>query len=264
MSAIDASDHRTRKVRMRQASALWSLAAAVLLLTSAALQLVASLQRWVVFRSASDEFVAEDHLYDYVWPYAPWEPIGNAAELFGAGVLLLAPGVVLMAIGVSASSRFGGHHPAIGVIVIVGEIALALLVAGSFAVAGAHPFLSGIAGAPSQLRDDGGSGWLAIFGLIGLCALWLHRSPAAMVTCVFLIGSTGVGHLIAAFNVAPFLAGYVSHDSTPWTETVIAAWTAAAGFMVILAAVDAARRGALSVRHRDVGAPKGGTGTAAG
>lgn len=104
MSAIGVPDQRTLTVRFPWVSVTGSLIAAVLFLGSAVLQLMASLQRWVVFRSSltPEDRSAEDHLYDYTWPSAPWTPIGTAAELFGVGTLILAPGVVATAVGIVA------------------------------------------------------------------------------------------------------------------------------------------------------------------
>ena len=65
----------------------------------------------------------------------------------------------------------------------------------------------------------------------------MWRKPrSAMITCVFLLGSTALGYVLAAFLIAPIVAGEASHDTTPWTETVVAASTAAAGVAMILAA----------------------------
>jgi hypothetical protein len=240
MSVIEVSDHNTQTLGSRRASAISSLAAAGLFLGSAVLQLTASLQRWVLFRASSGQYVPEDHLYDYSFPYGPWENIGTSAQLFGAGTLLLALGVLAMAIGVITLPSATAHR---GVAVILGtaEIVIAVLVAGSFAISGAHALVSGVTGAPSPLHQYGAMGWLALFGLILLIVRWGFKSPAAMMACVFLIGSTWLGHFIAAFQIAPILAGYVSHDTTPWTETVMAVWTAVAGVSMIFAAGQAAR-----------------------
>lgn len=243
MSAIGVPDNGTRTDRIRRASAIWSFIAAGLFLGSAALQLVASLQRWVVFRASHDEFVAEDHLYDYSFPHDPWENIGTSAQLFGAGTLTLAFGVLTMALGVVVLPRTVVRR-SVAVIIGVVEIVLAILVAGSFGIAGAHALVSGVTGIPSPLQQYGATGWIGIAGLMVLIVLWVFRSPAAMLACVFLMGTTGLGYFVAAFQIAPLVAGYVSNDTTPWTETVVAAWTAAAGFSMILAAKDAARRGA--------------------
>ena len=89
---------RTRPPSGR-AAVTWSLAAATLILGSAALQLVASLQRWVVLRDSwtRADFTIEDHRFDCSFPADPWEHLGLTAQVFGAGSLLLGFGVVTMA-----------------------------------------------------------------------------------------------------------------------------------------------------------------------
>jgi hypothetical protein len=242
MSAIEVPDQQTRTVRFRWVSVIGALVAAALFLGSGGLQLVASLQRWVAFRASLEEPIsAEDHLYDYSFAWDPWVPVGTAAELLGIGVLLMAIGVLAMPLGVLTWARaIAGRR--VAVVVVIVEFMIAILVAYSFAVYGAHALLSGLAGEPSPLRDSGGLGWISVFGLLVLTVLWVPKSRAAMIASVFLLGSTGLGYLIAAFVIAPILAGGPSHDTTPWTETVIAASTAAAGVAMLLTAWMAARR----------------------
>jgi hypothetical protein len=62
-----------------------------------------------------------------------------------------------------------------------------------------------------------------------------------MTACVFLIGSTALGGMLAASLIAPLIANGGSHDTTPWTESVVAASTAAAGLAMIFAAGAAVR-----------------------
>lgn len=237
MSAIDTPEHSTRTVRFRGASAIWSLTAAALFLTSAVLQVMASLQRWVIFAGSQPDYRAEDHLFDYYFPVEPWENIGTAAQLFGTGTLLMALGVVPMVLGVVAIPRSTTRR---GIVIIgnIVDVVLALLVAGSFAIHGAHALLSGLSDTASPLQQYGTLGWVGLVGLIVLAVRWWRKSPAAMMACLLLIGSTGLGYYLAVFFIASLFAGYTSHDTTPWTETVIAAWTAAAGVAMIFAAVD--------------------------
>jgi hypothetical protein len=217
----------------------WSLAAAGLLLASAGLQLVASLQRWATFRDSwtRNDRLVEDHLFDYSYPEDPWEHLGTTAQFFGAGYLLLA--LSLLAILQALPSRPGATAR---VLTIVGVT--------SFGLVGAHALISGILGVPTPLQNALPLLWLlclvGLAGLLVVAATQLHASGAILVTCLFLVGTTVVGYLAAAFIIAPMIAGYQSYDSTPWTETVVAASTAAAGLSMLVGAGVAA-----IVRRRD-------------
>jgi propanediol dehydratase large subunit len=136
----------------------------------------------------------------------------------------------------------------VGVIV---EILLAVLVAGSFAIRGAHAILSGVAGAPSSLHNTGALEWFGILGLIALGVLWQRKSLAVTAACIFLIGGTDLGRLLAAFVIAPMFAAGVSHDTTPWTETVVAASAAAAGVAMLFTAAAALPRAPRGQGHVD-------------
>ena len=238
MSAVDVTEHEKRTLQHGGVSAFWSLSAAALFLASAVFQLLASLQRWIIFARSQPAYRAEDHLFDYSYPIEPWESIGTAAQLFGIGVLLLAFGLVPMALGVITLPRPAPGGSFLGNLI---DVIVALLVAGSFALHGAHALLSGVSDTASPLQQYATLGWVSLIGLCILAVRWWRRSAAAMMTSIFLIGSTGLGYYLAAFFVASLFAGYTSHDTTPWTETVIGGWTAAAGVAMIFAAVVAAR-----------------------
>lgn len=75
-----------------------------------------------------------------------------------------------------------------------------------------------------------------------------------MMACLFLIGSTWLGYFIATYQIAPIFAGYMSHDTAPWTETVVAVWTATAAVAMIFAAGDVARRRERSIVVHDADA----------
>ncbi len=205
------------------------------MLGSAALQMTASLQRWVWFRDdrSPRDPSAEDHLYDYAYPADPWVPIGNAAELYGLGYLLLALAVLAAAAAVAVHTG------------IVAGL-LAAIVAGSFALDGVHAVLSGVSGVPSPVQDWISLQWsisaIGCLCLIGLAILWARVSRAAAVSSLLLLGNTVPGYLIATFATAPAIAGYQSHDTTPWTETVVAISAAAAGITMLAAAWSAGPR----------------------
>ncbi|WP_168627571.1 MULTISPECIES: hypothetical protein [unclassified Cryobacterium] len=238
MSAVDVPEQRTQAIRLPRASVTWSLIAAALFLTSAALQLAASLQRWVVFRGAfpGNKLSVEDHLYDYTYPAEPWESIGTAAQLFGAGILIAAGGVLAMTIAVVSMPRKGSHR---GIRILL-EFVIAAVIASWLVMYGLRALLSGLAGSPVALQPSGWLGLGAFVGVIALGVLWLFRAPAAALACMFLIDTVS-GQLFSTLLMAPLVAGYTSHDTTPWTETVGALGTGAAGISMILAAVWAHR-----------------------
>lgn len=219
------------------------LAAAALFLASAALQHLASIQRWVLLRGQrpGNELSVEDHLLDYGFPADPWEPIGTAAQLLGAGTLLQSVGVLAMAAGVLAVPRVAPNKFG-----IFAEPVLALLVAAAFAVLGAHALVSGINAAPSDLQHSSVlvplMVWGGFGGIAALSWLWAGMSRAASVACLFLLGSNMFGGAILNFTVAAMIAGYVSHDTTPWLESVVAGSTAAAALAMVFAAGTVLRR----------------------
>lgn len=243
MSATSKTGQSELAVRLPKASVFGFLAAAVLFMASAVLQHLASIQRWVVLRGQrpGNELTVEDHELDYSFPADPWETIGTAAQLFGAATLLQAVGVLAMALGVLAVPRVAPNR-----IGIVAEPALALLVAAAFAVMGAHALISGINGAPSDLQHSRVLAplmvWCGFGGLAALAWLWSGMSRAASVACVFLVGSNMFGAAIANFTVAAMIAGYVSHDTTPWLESVVAGTSAAAALAMVFAAGTVVRR----------------------
>lgn len=249
MSAIGDATGRKEIVRLHRASIAGLLAASVLFLVSAVLQHLASLQRWVVLAGTQipGDVWIEDHRFDYSFPVAPWEPIGTAAQLFGAATLIQALGVLAMVVGVLVRpGAAAGRNVNLG----LAGVLFAVLVAAAFGIKGAHALISGVDGVPSGLQENV---WLVrtlllleLAGLIALAALWRPRFPAAMAACMFLLGSTVVGEILANYMIAPLFAGYGSHDTTPWFETVVAASTAIAAICMIFAVGSSMRRGAAS------------------
>ena len=229
MVASDLPLDRDRSVPRRGVSVPWSLAAAGLFLVSAAAQLVASLQRWVTASESwtrTDRLV-EDNLFDYSYPADPWENIGTAAQYFGAGYLALSLGIVAL---VRAAPRDQAARMRL----------VAAVVAGSFALDGGHALVSGLINSPTPVQHVLVLQWLLSLGaflcLIVLGALWLRTSWPRTLACLFLLGATVPGYLWAMFTLAPLITGYQSHDTTPWTETIVAGSTAAAGVSLLLAA----------------------------
>ncbi|MFU8946548.1 hypothetical protein ACLRGF_07410 [Mycetocola zhadangensis] len=230
--------HRSTSGRHGRIAGIASLGAAALFVGAAALQLLAAIQRWVIFQPANGISV-EDHLFDYSVPYEPWVPIGTAAQLYGVGMLLVALGVLLLPVSATLLRR-PTEKRATAAVRMSGEFALAVIGACSLGVEGAHALVSGINGTPSFLQHWGALGWLSLLSLIALAVLW-RTNRALMLACVFLIGSTSVGYLVSTFFIAPLISGG-SHDTARWTEAVVAGWAAAAGAAMVVAVTAHSRR----------------------
>jgi hypothetical protein len=207
--------------------------AAVLVLASAALQHQAALERWPDDGRLRGGHSLQSHLFDYTFPADPWESLGVAAELIGIGYLLLAFALPLA----FADARSRGHR---------GVVPAVVGAAGSFGYLGAHALVSGLIDAPTVLQSTlvaAVPGLVAPASLVALVLLHARSRPATAAACALLLGATLPGHLVAMFLVAPAIVGYASFDTTPWTESVVAASTALAGVMLLVAAAMRGRGG---------------------
>lgn len=213
----------------------------VLLLASAVLQIQASLQRWVTARRglAPGDISIEDHRYDYDLPGVSWEPIGSAAQVYGAGLILLAAGILVLG-RVIRGRRW---------LKVFSIVAIAV----PFMLLGVHAVIAGLTGHVTSIGDAGGLLLIInVLGFVGLAVLLgdhTTTTPMEAWVGVFLFGSSLAGYFVASFLIAPVLNGDTSYDTTPWTETVIGAMTAAAGITALLAtrSSSARREGGLDV-----------------
>ncbi|KQQ21817.1 hypothetical protein ASF48_00755 [Rathayibacter sp. Leaf299] len=219
--------------RRARTSPAWALLAAAAFLASAALQLQAAVQRWLIVGEAGTpaDRTIQDHLYDYSMPADPWVNVGAAAQVFGVATLLLAAGILaLMRALAPVSAVFR---------------ASAVAVAAVFALNGAHALVSGLLGAPTPIGAPLLQMALSLIPVLGLGALAvraLGRSVALGVAFACLLGSTMPGVLLATFVIAPAVMGFQSHDTTPWSEAVTAVSTAAAGLAALVGAAVGAIR----------------------
>lgn len=207
---------------------LWFLVVAVLLAISAACQIQASLQRWIGARHdlPSDDVTIEDHRFDYDFRSEFWEPIGTAAQVHGTGMIFLALGVL----------AFGR---ALHVNLAVGLLAT-FAIAVPFALFGIDAIVAGLTGQTTLISNV--TLFLTLINLAGFIGLGIlaHRSATTTLpeiwVGVFLLGSSFPGYFIATFFIAPVINGDTSYDTTPWTETIIGATTAAAVIAALIAA----------------------------
>ena len=201
--------------------------AAALLLVSALLQFAAAAQRWLFFDAGAlaSEVSVEGHMYDYTFPTESWQSIGSAALLFGIGYLLLAVAMVILTVAVVPHSSW------------LTVAAVAPLVAASPVLIGIRAALSGLNGAPAFLGPIAEGGFMT-FGVaqlvgLGLLTAFARRQSAVLgAGVVFLFGTTITGYLVATFWIVPMAVGYVSHDTTPWTEAFAAVCTMMAAMAV--------------------------------
>lgn len=220
------------------------------MLTSAALAgsgvlaYLAAWQRWsgVCPRGGFDEpacLERQAHLYDYQWPASPWLPVGDAAELYGVSVLLLAVAAFALPFLLAPTFRRLILWP------------LAVIPAAALTGIGVLALASGIAGGPVSVPDFYLTTLIVVDGVLWPIALilaaviaagasiptgWpeasvdrpsIARSVSTVVTAL-LVAATTV--LPTYFLVGPIAAGYVSHDTAPWSE-------APAGVLLVLAAI---------------------------
>ena len=209
----------------------YGLLAGALLLLSALLQGLAAMQRWV-FVGLGDvgaDRSIEDHLFDYVIPADPWVSVGSAATLFGLGYLLI--GAALILLGVASRAIADG---------VRGVVAVALVAAVPFVLAGVHALVSGLSGFASPLQYLVAAYGAFFLGAVQVAALILfaafvaRRSWIWAIAVLLLIGLSVFGYVGAMVIVAPVLVGYQSYDTTPWTEGVLAANTAVAALVICI------------------------------
>lgn len=215
---------------LRSASRTLGLGVTALLFVSSLLQGVAAVQRWLFFDHATigRDRTIEDHLFDYAFPADPWVSVGSAAILFGIGYVLVAAAVACIGGAAAATHR---------ITVVVWTVTF--VAAGPLVLTGVHALVSGILGSPSPLQYVVGTSGALLLGLLQAVGLTLlavfvaRRSLAWAVGVVVLIGTTVFGHFLAVFTIGPWIVGYQSYDTTPWSEAVVAGFTAIAAIAVL-------------------------------
>jgi hypothetical protein len=193
-----------------------------LLGASGALMYAASWQRWAGACPWGDGDSArcdirQDHRYDFVAPSAPWEPLGEAAQLAGWSLLVLAAAFVLLPWALT------GRRPG-----VFSAAALVGAVLGSAAV-GVATLRSGIAGSVVHptFGDLALSLWLLVPPVL-LVRLAVAARGWALAAAVWLVLGTP---LVAAFSYA-----VGPYDAQPWYEAISGLCTATAGVCLLGAA----------------------------
>ena len=199
----------------------------MLLVASGALMYAASWQRWAGACSWPDTEGAlctgrQDHLYDFVAPSAPWEPVGEAAQLAGASLLVLALALVLLPWALT------GRRPRVISTVVLAGAVLAL------AAVGVATLRSGLTGGVVQP----GFPDLTLY-------VWLLVTPALLVR--FAVAARGwalaaaVCLVLGTPLVAAFSYAVGPYDAQPWWEAISGLLTAVAGLCLWGAAAFSSR-----------------------
>lgn len=191
----------------------------LLLGVSGALMCIASAQRWAGACGWGDSYsqlcdLRQDHLYDFIAPEAPWEPLGTAAQLAGASLLVLALAYVLLPWAMT------GRRPEtiVGVVWVIGVATLV-----SVGVATLSSGLTGIA-----VRPVGGD--LALFAWFFIPApllIWFSLNAHR------LAAGAGVALVLSSPFVAAATYGIGPYDARPWSEAIRGTLTATAGVLLL-------------------------------
>ena len=199
----------------------------VLLAASGALMYAASWQRWAGACPWGDVdgalcTIRQDHLYDFVAPTAPWEPVGDAAQLAGWSLLVLALAYVLLPWALT------GRRPGV---VSAAALVGAVLALGAVGVATLRSGLAGSVVPP--ISND-----LALY-------VWIFVPPALLVR--FAVAARGwtlaatIWLVLATPLVAAFSYAVGPYDAQPWWEAISGLLTATAGLCLLGAAVFSSR-----------------------
>jgi hypothetical protein len=187
----------------------------------------ASWQRWAGVCPWGDGESAsctrrQDHLYDFVAPIAPWEPVGDAAQLAGWSLLVLALAFALLPWALT------GRRPGV---LSAAALAGAVLALGAVGVATLRSGLTGAVVDP-VLSD------LTLY-------VWLFTPPALLVR--FAVASRGwpLAAAVWLFLATPIVAGFTyaigPYDAQPWWEAISGLFTATAGVSLLGAALFSGR-----------------------
>ena len=201
--------------------------AGVLLGASGALMYAASWQRWAGACPWGDVESTlcssrQDHLYDFVAPGPPWEPVGDAAQLAGWSLLVLALAFVLLPWALT------GRRPGV---VSAAALVGAVLATGAVGVATLRSGLTG--GVVHPISDD-----LALYA-------WAFVPPVLLVRFAFAARGwtlvAAIWLLLATPLVAAFSYAVGPYDARPWWEAISGVLTATAGLCLLGAAAFSSR-----------------------
>ena len=191
-----------------------------LLVVSGALMGAASWQRWAGACSWGEvESVLcsrrQDHLYDFIAPTSPWEPVGHAAQLAGWSLLVLVLAFALLPWALT------GRRPGL---VSAAVLVVALVAMGSV---GAATLLTGLAGSVVHPASYELVLYAFLFLPPGLLIRWgVDARGWPLAATVWLVLAT------------PFAASLSyavgSYDARPWWEAISGLLTVTAGLCLLV------------------------------
>jgi hypothetical protein len=201
------------------------------LMASGLLAVAAAAQRWWPACLPGDLDSAacltmQDSAHDFMVPNQGWTPDAGAAELYGVGLLLLAVACVVL------PGLLVGSDPGAQLTVASWVVALGIAVVGSATA------LSGLRGQVVTVPGHEAAAVLWVLGPPVLAVLGLvsgRLTSARFGWRMGVVAALLVGNPAAQFLFAPAVLGYVSHDTTPWTEAVGGAGLAVGGALLLVA-----------------------------
>ncbi|MCC2321157.1 hypothetical protein [Cellulomonas xiejunii] len=204
--------------------------ASLLLLASAVMFVTAAAQRWwPACRRGAFETDAclrlQDHVFDHLLIGDPWTPVGDAAQYAGAAMILLA--------GAAAVLPFLLVRRALWFAVPV-----AVSTTGALTVLGAHAWTSGVTG---KVQPTPGitAAVLVLTVVVPVAAgiwatreLWAGPEPGHYRWTLALAAALIVSSPLPTWLLGPVVVLYSSHDTSPWSDAVVALPLAAAAVLV--------------------------------
>lgn len=196
---------------------------AVLLGASGALMYAASWQRWAGACPWGDGesqlcSARQDHLYDFLPPTSPWEPVGTAAQLAGCSLLVLA--VAFVVLPWALTGRRPGPSSAVA-------LAISVVVTAIMAMTTLQSGLTGRAAA-LPASDLVLYGWA--FVPPALLVRWAVAARGwAMAAAIFLVLGTPMAAALS-YAIGPY-------DARPWWEGISGAFTVIGGACLLADAV---------------------------
>ncbi|MFC7495487.1 MULTISPECIES: hypothetical protein [unclassified Nocardioides] len=226
------------------------IVAASALAAAGALTFAAAWERWwpACPRGGFDSAAClrvQSHELDYLVPSAPWQPTGQSATYAGFALLALALAALTLPLVLRPTRPVGRWR--------ITRLLLGVVPAGALGVLGATTLRSGQTGEPatgSALLATAFVVWAVAWpGALMVFAALAPGRPHGIVLAALVGLSTPVPVVLAA---GPIAAGYVSHDTAPWTEATAAPLLLVAA-IVACRAPHARRAPATGVRRVAVG-----------